>query len=249
MNKGRAKASKFPAAMKGKIATVVLAIALAQLTRADSTVQQAQQELKEQGYYFGQINGEKNADTIAAIRRFQIRSGLPVTGELDEQTLRTLRSGTASSSAPANMPQPQRPKDEGIANEQSGEEATPAPRERQVARGEPTPAQATVSIFSNTPYEMAPPELQQRVVVGAQTLLRRRGFYKGVSDGIFSPNLEFSIRAFQSRLGIVPNGRLDMDTLAALGLLPGQNGRTPMEMPRRRVVPAEEPPVRGEWIH
>ena len=78
---------------------VVLVVALAQLTRADSTVQEAQQELKEQGYYFGQINGEKNADTIAAIRRFQIRSGLPVTGELDEQTLRTLRSGTASSSA------------------------------------------------------------------------------------------------------------------------------------------------------
>ena len=106
-----------------------------------------------------------------------------------------------------------------------------------------------MSIFSNTPYQMAPPELQQRVVVGAQTLLRRRGFYKGVSDGIFSPNLEFSIRAFQSRLGIAPNGRLDMETLAALGLLPGQNGRTFMEMPRRRVVPAEEPPVRGEWIH
>jgi hypothetical protein len=46
------------------------------------------------------------------------------------------------------------------------------------------------------------------------------------SDGVFGPNLEFSLRAFQSRLGISPNGRLDMDTLAALGLLPGQRGRT-----------------------
>jgi len=46
---------------------VILAIALAQLTRADSTVQEVQQELKEQGYYFGQINGEKDADTIAAM--------------------------------------------------------------------------------------------------------------------------------------------------------------------------------------
>src|ERR1700757_2398024 len=100
--------------MKGKIATVVLALALAQLTRADSTVQEAQQELKEQGYYFGQINGEKNADTTAAIRRFQIRSGLPVTGELDEQTLRTLHSGTASSSATTTTtPQPQSPEDSG----------------------------------------------------------------------------------------------------------------------------------------
>src|SRR5881392_376984 len=93
--------------MKGKIATVVLAIALAQLTRADSTVQEAQQELKEQGYYFGQINGEKNADTVAAIRRFQIRSGLPVTGELDEETLRALQAASASSTATTTAtPQP-----------------------------------------------------------------------------------------------------------------------------------------------
>lgn len=232
--------------MKGKIATVILMIGLTPLTRADSTVQEAQQELKEQGYYFGQINGEKDADTIAAIRRFQIRSGLPITGELDEQTLRTLRSGTASSSVPANTPQPQRREDD---ETQQSEEATPPPREAQAARPERTLSPASANIFSNTPYEMAPPELQQRVVVGAQTLLRRRGFYKGVSDGIFSPNLEFSIRAFQSRVGTVPNGRLDMETLAALGLLPGQNGRPFMEMPRRRVVPAEEPPVRGEWIH
>jgi len=241
-----AKASKLRETMKGKIATVILMIGLAQLTRADTTVQEAQQALKEQGYYFGQINGEKDADTIAAIRRFQIRSGLPITGELDEQTLRTLRSGTASSSAATNTPQPQPREDDGT--KQSGE-ATPPPSEAQVPRLERAPSQVNANIFSNTLYEMAPPELQQRVVVGAQTLLRRRGFYKGVSDGIFSPNLEFSIRAFQSRVGIVPTGRLDMETLAALGLLPGQNGRPFMEMPRRRVVPAEEPPVRGEWIH
>src|ERR687887_857696 len=98
--------------MKGKIAAAILAIAVAQLTRADSTVEEAQQELKEQGYYFGQVNGEKNADTTAAIRRFQIRSGLPVTGELDEQTLRTLHAGTAPSSATkTTTPQPQMPED------------------------------------------------------------------------------------------------------------------------------------------
>jgi peptidoglycan hydrolase-like protein with peptidoglycan-binding domain len=235
--------------MNGRIATVILAIALAQSARADNTVQEAQQELKEQGYYFGQINGEKDADTTAAIRRFQIRSGLPITGELDEQTLHTLRSGTAASSAPTNTQQPQPREDDATVNNQSGE-ATPPPREAQAARVEPTPSsQVAASIFSNTPYEMAPPELQQRVVVGAQTMLRRRGFYKGVSDGIFRPDLEFSLRAFQSRVGITPNGRLDVETLAALGLLPGQNGRPFMVMPRRHVVPAEEPPVRGEWIH
>src|SRR5947208_8365761 len=88
--------------MKRKIGTAILVSALAQLALADSTVQQAQEELKEQGYYFGQINGDKNADTVAAIRRFQIRNGLQVTGELDQETLRTLQAASASSTA-ANL--------------------------------------------------------------------------------------------------------------------------------------------------
>src|SRR5882724_898156 len=234
--------------MKRKIGTAILASALAQLALADSTVQQAQEELKEQGYYFGQINGDKNADTIAAIRRFQIRSGLQVTGELDQETLRALHAASASSTA-ATTPVPQPHNSE--SSENGTERVAPAlpPRELQPNREQPAPAESAASIFRNTPYEMAPLELQQRVILGAQTLLRRRGFYKGESDGVFRPNLEFSLRAFQSRLGIPPNGRLDMDTLAALGLLPGQRGRTPMEIPHRRIVPSEEPPVRGEWIH
>ena len=91
--------------MKRKIGTAILAGALAQLALADSTVQQAQEELKAQGYYFGQIDGDKNADTIAAIRRFQIRNGLQVTGELDQETLRALHADSSSSTA-ATTPTP-----------------------------------------------------------------------------------------------------------------------------------------------
>src|SRR5881296_743133 len=170
--------------MKRKIGTAILASALAQLALADSTVQQAQEELKEQGYYFGQINGDKNADTIAAIRRFQIRSGLQVTGELDQETLRALHGASASSTAATTpTPQPRNLEDSGNTTERVAP-ATSPPRDLQTYR--------------------------------AQTVLRRRGFYKGESDGVFGANLEFSVRAFQSRLGIPPNGRLDMDTLAAL---------------------------------
>src|SRR5438045_9754038 len=91
--------------MKRKIGTAILVSALAQLALADSTVQQAQEELKEQGYYFGQINGDKNADTIAAIRRFQIRNGLQVTGELDQETLRACKAA----SAPSTTTKPAKP--------------------------------------------------------------------------------------------------------------------------------------------
>ena len=234
--------------MKRQIATAILAGALAQLALADSTVQQAQEELKAQGYYFGQIDGDKNADTIAAIRRFQIRSGLQVNGELDEETLRALHADSASSTA-ATTPTPQPQNLEGSENSTERVAPVPPPRDLQADREQPAPPESAATIFRNTPYETAPPELQRRVIFGAQTLLRRRGFYKGESDGVVGPNLEFSLRAFQSRLGLPPNGRLDMDTLAALGLLPGQRGHAPMEIPHRRIVPAEEPPVRGEWIH
>jgi peptidoglycan hydrolase-like protein with peptidoglycan-binding domain len=233
--------------MKRKIGTAILASALAQLALADSTVQQAQEELKEQGYYFGEINGDKNADTIAAIRRFQIRSGLQVTGELDQETLHALHAASASTATTTATPQPRNLEDSGNTTERVAP-ATSPPRDLQTYREKSAPAESAVRVFRNTPYEMAPPELQQRVILGAQTQLRRRGFYKGESDGVFGPNLEFSLRAFQSRLGIPPNGRLDMETLAALGLLPGQRGRSPLEIPRRRVAPSDEPPVRGEWI-
>jgi peptidoglycan hydrolase-like protein with peptidoglycan-binding domain len=234
--------------MKRRIGTAILASALAQLALGDSTVQQAQEELKEQGYYFGEINGDKNADTIAAIRRFQIRGGLQITGELDQETLRALHAASASSTATITAtPQPRNLEDSGNPTERVTP-ATSPPRDLQTYREQPAPAESAVRVFRDTPYEMAPPELHQRVILGAQTQLRRRGFYKGESDGVFGPNLGFSLRAFQSRLGLPPNGRLDMETLAALGLLPGQRGRSPMEIPRQRIAPSDEPPVWGEWI-
>ncbi|PYL78240.1 MAG: hypothetical protein DMF27_04330 [Verrucomicrobia bacterium] len=161
--------------MKRKIGTAILVSALAQLALADSTVQQAQEELKEQGYYFGQINGDKNADTVAAIRRFQIRNGLQVTGELDQETLRALHAASASSTAATTpTPQPRNLEDSGNTTERVAP-ATSPPRDLQTYRAQPAPAESATSIFRNTPYEMAPPELQQRVILGAQTLLRRRG--------------------------------------------------------------------------
>src|ERR1700692_1819025 len=86
--------------MKIKTVLFVLLGTIA-LVRADQTIESAQQMLKDQGFYYGAVTGEKNSDTAAAIRRYQIRNGLPVTGELDEATLRSLRNSTATSPQPA----------------------------------------------------------------------------------------------------------------------------------------------------
>ena len=84
---------------------LVLAVGMAGLARADQTIQSVQQALKEQRFYYGNVTGEKSADTTAAIRRYQIRKGLQVTGEIDAETIRSLHLNsrlTARSETTAN---------------------------------------------------------------------------------------------------------------------------------------------------
>ena len=57
---------------------------------ADSQIAAVQESLRERGFYYGEINGEESNETAAAITRFQVRSGIEVTGELNEETLRSL---------------------------------------------------------------------------------------------------------------------------------------------------------------
>jgi peptidoglycan hydrolase-like protein with peptidoglycan-binding domain len=223
----------------------VAAVLAAQIAAADTAIEQVQQALKQQGYYYGEVNGEKNADTTAAIRRFQIRNGLQVTGELNDETRHALdgASGSGSGMAASQTPVPRRKPDEAPLSPNTPRPAVP---------DQPTnlsPRLIASDLFRNTPYQTAPPELQRNVVLGAQTLLRRFGFYQGDLNGVAGTGFQFSLRAYQSRLGLPPDGRLDMQTLAALGLLPGQHRRS-MAMPRQLPLPSQfaQPPVRGEWI-
>ena len=70
------------------------------LVRADQMIESVQQALKDQGFYYGEITGEKNANLTAAIRRFQIRNGLQINGELNSETLRSLGIGSSASAQP-----------------------------------------------------------------------------------------------------------------------------------------------------
>ena len=230
--------------MKTALGAAILGVLIAQSVVADPTLQQAQEALKAQGFYYGEVTGQKNADTTAAIRRFQIRNGLQVTGELNDETQLALKSPSSPAAAGTATPTPQ--------THAAGPSARPsiapvAPQNGAIYS--PAPAIALAGVFRNTPYQTAPPEIQRRVIIDAQTVLRRRGYFKGAIDGVYGPEMEFSLRAYQSRTGIALTGHLDMDTLGSLGLLPGQQF-LPRELPRRRVFPrpVNEPPVRGEWV-
>jgi peptidoglycan hydrolase-like protein with peptidoglycan-binding domain len=100
-------------------------------------------------------------------------------------------------------------------------------------------------MFAGTPYETAPIQIQRRIITDAQRILARRGLFKDAVDGAYGPSMEFSLRAYQSRVGLPTTGRLDLETLAALQLLPGAHA--PVFTPRRAIGPADAP-VRGEWV-
>src|SRR5258708_14079721 len=77
------------------------------LLPADQAIRSLQQTLKDQGFYYGTVTGDKSAETTVAIRRYQIRNGLQVTGEINEETLRSVNSSSnsvASASQPASKP-------------------------------------------------------------------------------------------------------------------------------------------------
>jgi peptidoglycan hydrolase-like protein with peptidoglycan-binding domain len=244
--------------MKGScFAFLALLLAGAGGLRADQTTSTVQEALKEQGFYYGEVNGEKTADTTAAIRRYQIRNGLQITGEIDAETLRSLGVGAGSARATVTPQPSNQPEEEPDARDETPPQSAEIPPQppnnyapqRPPAYGYGPPAREPFpganGVFAGTPYEMAPPDLQRHVIVGAQTLLARFGYYRSGIDGEFGPGTAAALRGFQASAGLPPSGRLNMETLATLGLLPGQ--RAPgYPVPRRRLI--GRPVYRGQWV-
>jgi peptidoglycan hydrolase-like protein with peptidoglycan-binding domain len=239
--------------MKAKVVALVLLGSVA-LVRGDQMIERVQQALKDQGFYYGEITGDTNGNLTAAIRRYQIRNGLDVSGELNSETIRSLGINSSASGQPAvrTSPSPS-PGPSDLREESAGVAAAPGqpfsnqPQDRQLYPSTPvTPTAAPDAPFAGTPYEAAPPNVQRNLVLSAQIALARRGLYRSEIDGMYRPAVEFSLRAYQARTGLPVTGRLDLQTLAALELLP--RAGAPIFNPSRRVRPRPEPPVRGEWV-
>ena len=187
-------------AMKKILFFSALAAALAlPVARADDSVRAAQTILQSAGYYTGTVDGKLNADTKASLRRYQIRNQLEPSGELTSQTAAALNK--EGESEPAATPAPPAPP--------PAQASVPAPE---------SPAYA--GLFARTPYENAAPEIQVSTLRKAQTLLAKRGLYRGVADGRTGPETDEALLRFQSSRELPRTGRLDIDTLAELHLLP-----------------------------
>lgn len=86
-----------------------LSLLITAVAGADDQLRRVQTELKNQGFYYGEVTGEASAETTAALRRYQIRHGLEVTGAPNQQTLGALGLGGARPAAPAAPPPPPKP--------------------------------------------------------------------------------------------------------------------------------------------
>src|SRR5437868_5781401 len=173
--------------MKIKIAALML-IGSIMLVQADQVIESVQQALKDAGFYYGDVSGEMNANLTAAIRRYQIRNGLQVTGELNDETLQSLglqSSGSGRTTTKTASPTPGPAMPSGPRSDT--ENATPAqpiqpfsrqPQNQQVYPSGPMdPGNSQGGVFAGTPLETAPPAVQRNMIVSAQIALARDGLY------------------------------------------------------------------------
>jgi peptidoglycan hydrolase-like protein with peptidoglycan-binding domain len=221
---------------------------------ADDLTRAVQQRLKDQGFFYGSVNGQGGSETSAAIRRYQIRYGLRVTGELNDETLRPLgvsRNNVAPSEPTYrdNRGPSPNPPDQGY-QPQPGEPSDERDYRYDQPRAYAPPnfdISSYSSLFAQTPYEQAPDQLQANVLFAVQGELARRGYYRGELDGQPGPATFDAILHFQQDEGLRPSGRLDVETLNELRALPGQPNGPPERgfgypgPDRRRVY-------RGIWV-
>jgi hypothetical protein len=123
------------------------------------------------------------------------------------------------------------------------------PQQPQVPSQPPGPSAPTGGgeygrLFSRTPYASAPLEVQESTVRKAQRFLKDLDFYREGLDGHPGPDLEEAILSYQKFVRLPLTGRLDLETLSVMRLLPGRGGAPVRAAPR----PAPGRPLRGVWI-
>ena len=237
--------------------------------RADEMTRNVQKQLKDLGFYYAEVSGTAGAETTAAIRRYQIRNGYEVTGTLTEETLQGLglaKAPAKAAPAPAAPTKKDAPID--LRRDETDQESDRNFLKREEARQRSTRDPSTVSppaplnppanpgtedyghIFARTPYESAPTEVQIGTLRKAQSLLARGGYYRDRIDGTPGPATEEALLSYQRRRNLVMSGRLDLDTLSAMALLPGRDEgpvARPFTIPRgSRYAPRV---LRGIWVN
>ncbi len=172
---------------------------LAELQTGDrgKEVTTLQQRLKRLGYFNGQINGNFDSATEAAVIRFQKAKGLTADGLVGDQTAAALY----------NNPQRQTP--------------TASNSQRR------TTTQSKKPVTSTTKDNFLQPGDRGKDVTKLQSLLKQAGFYKDSVDGVFNASTEAAIKRFQQANNITVDGLAGSRTIALLKSVTRQSVRKP----------------------
>src|SRR5579884_2163768 len=153
-----------------------------------SALRNAQQELANEGYYKGNVDGVDGPATRSAIRRYQQDKNLKVTGRLDRATK----------------------KDLGLKGHDADD------RRREAANRSANTADRIAGEADRYKHGALAPS--HEAIVAAQRRLHDKGFYKGNFDGRMGPETQAAIREYQKNSNLNVTGKLDEGTLSRLGV-------------------------------
>jgi peptidoglycan hydrolase-like protein with peptidoglycan-binding domain len=124
---------------------------------AEQNVRAVQEKLRDAGLYFGDMDGAYSSELAAAIGRYQIRNGLPITGQLDEETSKALGAKAAVTTSASDraknsetwrrlrMGERQTPNNAGVTSSPGVE-----PSQARVASAQSTPGSSDATIQPET---------------------------------------------------------------------------------------------------
>src|SRR4029434_1414883 len=86
----------------------VVGLAIAASVCADENARAVQEKLRGGVFYSGEIYGAYSSQLSASLTRYQIRNGLPITGQLDEDTSKALGAKPAATNNSRSLEQSSR---------------------------------------------------------------------------------------------------------------------------------------------
>ncbi|MEO7933723.1 MAG: peptidoglycan-binding domain-containing protein [Chthoniobacterales bacterium] len=205
---------------------------------ADEQTRQVQAALSEAGFYYGTADGQMGEETRAALRRFQIRNGLDVSGSMTPETLAALKLKKKETRSVASEDEAQ------VAATAKNPDAFLAPQSRRPAPT-PPPRSPVRESFADTDLAESTSRDQSATLLNAQRKLLQLGYYKSAPNGLSGPETETALLRFQHAMHLRLTGTLDSDTREALFDTPPPVPTKPFRASKNR------PPgtvLRGVWV-
>lgn len=203
----------------------------------DARVERAQRRLNELGYDAGPSDGLMGSRTRAAIRAYQRDRRLAVTGDLDRQTMRSLRGDRAEGDRrqPDTATPPPAASNELVVDTQVElrRRGYPVPvvngsldndtrdairafqkNENLLVTGEAS--EHLLERIKSIPVPAGSTGAPRDLVRDIQAELNARGYAAGDADGVMDRTVRDAIRTYQADAGLTVDGEADAEVLASL---------------------------------